>query len=357
MNFRPRPRPGWSTWLSFAGQGSYTDPELQEGTNPRVVVPGYLTDLLTDRALEWIDSRHGASPWALVLSHKAVHGKAVPAARHKDSLAGAMLPEPPSFQDDLATKPWYQRAYIAWGGKAAGWEKARAEGRPVPDRLPPGPWRGDHPVFIDTFRCLLSVDDGLAKILALLERRGELDNTLVVFTSDNGLILGEHGLVPGGKQLLYEESIRIPMLVRYPPLVRAGTVIDRMVKLPDLAPTLFELCGAPLPKGVDGRSLVPLLRQSPEALANWPQELFCQHFLDPRWPGRPDMQGLRTDRWKYVRSPAYENVHELYDLASDPFELENLAWDASAIPKRHELSARLDVLLAQAEKQRLVRPG
>ena len=208
---------------------------------------------------------------------------------------------------------------------------------------------------MDTARCLLSIDDSVGRVLDTLERRGELENTVVVFTGDNGLMLGEHAFLPGGKQLLYEESVRIPLAIQGPGFA-AGQRADAMVSAVDLAPTLWDMAGATPPPVVHGRSLRPLLVKPRRTPRDWRRQLLMQHFLDPRWPARPDLSGLRTDRHKLVVAPAHADGVELYDLEDDPHELVNLASDPTSQPLLAELRAHLASELARVEADRLPRP-
>ncbi|MDX9981902.1 MAG: sulfatase, partial [Lentisphaeria bacterium] len=242
------PRPGFDYWLSFRGQGVYNDPPLNENGR-EFKATGYMSDLLTDYALQFLDRAPDSQPFCLYLSHKAVHGPFTPASRHAEQWPGKALPEPPNYRDDFTGKPeWMRNAY---GGKAARVVNNRAveDNRETP---PIPPWDGGRKATLDYYRAIAAVDEGVGKVLALLEKQGRQDNTVIVFAGDNGFFWGEHRR--GDKRLMYEESLRIPLLIRYPKLVKPGSTITRMALNIDLAPTLLDLAGLPVPAHMQGRS-------------------------------------------------------------------------------------------------------
>lgn len=310
------PRPGFDHWLSFRGQGTYIDPELNENGRD-FKATGYMTDLLTDAAVAWL-ARPRQRPFCLILSHKAVHGPFTPAPRHAEAFTDVEMPEPAGFQDDFADKPGWIRRSHAYGGRRPAW--IASQGKPVPARIDPVPWDPRSQPRLDYYRTLLAVDESVGRVLEELERQAVLDRTFVVFASDNGFFQGEHRR--GDKRLAYEESIRIPFLVRHPPLVRAGTTEPAMALNIDLAPTLLALAHVPVPDMMQGISLLPLF--SPDR-ASWRSSFLYEYFREAWVPGIPLMLGIRTKRWKYVAYPDIEDIDELYDLKADPCELHNLA--------------------------------
>jgi N-acetylglucosamine-6-sulfatase len=189
---------------------------------------------------------------------------------------------------------------------------------------------------------LLSVDEGLASLRRALEERGILDNTVIVFTSDNGEFFGAHGLTTEIR-LPYEDALRVPLFIRYPPLVRAGVAIDRLALNIDLAPTLIELAGGTPRPEIQGRSLVPLLRGS---AAGWRRsalyELTSEEQTFP-WLVNASYRAIRMGRYKYIHWLGREGVDELYDVERDPFEMTNLigrpAMRATIASLRRELAA------------------
>lgn len=325
------PRPGFDYWLSFKGQGVYEDPMLNEnGREFRAT--GYMSDILTDHAVEFLEKKRD-KPFCMVLSHKAVHEPFTPAPRHKDAFADASIPEPASHKDTFTGKPAWMRRAFTYGIRRTPW--ANSEGEPIPDKLNRGSWNGTR--MLDYYRSILAIDDSVGKVLDTLEKAGQLDNTVVVFAGDNGYFIGEHGL--GDKRLMYEESIRIPMLVRYPKLVKAGTKADGTVLNIDLAPTLLELAGEKIPEGMQGRSMVPVLKGKPGHDA-----FFYEYFREGWVAGLPLMHGVRTDRWKYVCYPDMNDIDELYDLKADPTEMRNLAQDPAHAARVKEMKDEMERL-------------
>jgi N-acetylglucosamine-6-sulfatase len=327
------PRPGFDTWVSFPGQGEYDDPAINDnGVLQRV--PGYMTDLLTDYAVRFI-AEHAAEPFCLILAHKAVHDPRTPAPRHLDAFPDAALPEPPSFADDCYGKPRWLRRAILYGESPEAW--AASATLPVPERLPPATWDAHDPALLRYLRCLLALDDSVRRVTDALEREGLLDHTCVIHTSDNGYFLGEHRRAD--KRLMYEESIRVPLLVRYPPRVRAGSTLSPLVLNLDLAPTLLELAGVTPPPGMHGRSLWPVLEDD---AAPWRQSFLYEYWVDPWAPAFPLTQGVRTAQYKLIRFPEVTgDTDELYDLVNDPLELDNRIAD----PMRAAVVAALDAEL------------
>jgi N-acetylglucosamine-6-sulfatase len=345
MGNDPTPRPGFDSWVSFPGQGQLFDPQLWEDGGLHEV-PGYITDILTDRALAFVDREHDR-PFFLFLAHKAVHPEAVqrddgsvdpavppdytPAPRHEGRYAGRTFPRRPNTltrPEELRGKPALRRALA---GKFSA-ENVAAFGAQL------------EPTSEETIRrraeMMLSIDEGLGRILEALEKRGILDRTFVLFTSDNGYFFGEHGLSVE-RRLPYEESIRSPLLIRYPPLAPAGSKIDGLVASIDVAPTVLDVAGAPIGANVQGRSLLPLLRGDGR---NRRQSLFIEFYTyDNPFPWLADMdyRAIRTDRYKYVHWVHYPGEGELYDLAVDPFEMENRIADPALAGVLRDLRARM----------------
>ena len=313
------PRPGFTHWVSVAGQGTYADPEININGR-RVQASGHLTDLLVGYADDFVrTAARGSRPFLLYLSHKAVHEPGEPPARYLGSYNGAPVPCSPGCDDTLKSKP--------------------ALKRDVPGTVPPRPGDGPNDANIrGRKRRLPAVDDGVWRLRRTLVEEGVLDNTMIVFASDNGYFHREHGL--GDKRWAYEESLRIPLIVRYPPLIRPNTKIGLLVLNVDLAPTLLELAGVPVPADVHGRSLLPLL-QGDES--NWRSGFVAEYFHETPCSRTPAWEATRNGRWKYIRYPELGwEFDELYDLQADPYELMNLALDPSAADMRELLSQQLE---------------
>ena len=342
MGNDPTPRPGFNYWVGLPGQGRAQDPELFEDGRLHVV-SGYVTDLLTDRALDFI-GREREGPFLLYLAHKAVHPDVqqrddgsvdtgsshgyVPAPRHRGRYETRTYKRRPNVAPDaaaLAGKPALRRA-LAY--RASADITARFSGI-----LDPGT---SETTIRRRAEMLLAVDESLGRLMTALEKRGVLDNTMIVFTSDNGFFFGEHGLSLE-RRLPYEESIRNPLLVRYPPLAAAGGRPSGLALSIDIAPTILEAAGVPIGGHVQGRSLVRLLHGQE---TDWRQSLLIEfHSYENPMPWLADMdyRAIRTPRHKYIHWVKHPDLDELYDLESDPYELRNLA----ERPASAELKARL----------------
>ena len=304
------PREGFDHWVSFRGQGHYFNCPLNVN-GVAEVSQKYITDELTDRALEFL-GRKRDKPFALYLSHKAVHGPFEPPPRHADLYADQEFPYFDNPNDNLAAKP-------AWLRQEA---EARRQGQPV--AKPGNPKR-----MMDMLRCLSAVDEGVGRIIAELRKQGVLDKTAIVYAGDNGYFYGEHG-GQGDKRKAYEPSMRIPLLMRYPPLVKAGAREDAMVLNIDLAPTFLELAGAPVPATIQGRSWLGVLRGEDPGRDSFFYEYYQETRYRPEggYGSTPTMLGVRSRDWKYITYPELEGeIDELYNLAQDPEELNNLAPD------------------------------
>jgi N-acetylglucosamine-6-sulfatase len=256
------------------------------------------------------------------LWHKANHGPFTPAPRHAEAFAGARLEASESWFLDFSQKPLWMRRERLYGTHYSKW--VASEGRTVPETLKPQPWVPDLPMHLNHLRCLLAVDEGLVQIMDLLEKQGRLDQTIVIFTADNGWFLGEHRRL-GDKRLAYEESIRVPFVMRYPARVKPGSRISGMAANIDLAPTLLELAGAEIPASVQGESFVPMLDGRSAGRSD---PFFYQYCQEEYAPGIPTILAIRTPEWKYISYPHESaedgNFDELYHLAADPHELKNL---------------------------------
>lgn len=331
------PRPGFNYWLSFKGQGVYFDPPLNEN-GKALKRTGYITDLLTEYAVNWLRQRASQpQPFLLILSHKAPHQPVQPAPRHADALAGLALPEPANFEDTFTDKPEWQRRYATCGGQPAAYVSCPD---PLPRTLAPTPWTPRDPYRLDYLRTLLALDESVGAVVSALESQGLTGSTYVFFLSDNGLFLGEHRL--GDKRIAYEESIRVPFVVAGRDL--AARRSSAMALNLDLAPTILDLAGAPIPGTMQGRSLGPLLRG--ESIAPMRDSFLYEYETDSVYPVVPSLFAIRTLGRKYVAYPDRPDEDELYDLGTDPSELTNLArrpeWEATRASLRQQLFRLLD---------------
>jgi len=328
-----RARPGFDFWMSHKGQGTYHDNEFNVNGERRVI-PGYYTTVVTDAALDWLARPHHR-PWLLVLGHKAPHGgPIVPDAAWEHAFDDRPVVAPPNAGSYRAAdgKPgWLERSYPTWHGL----------GGPLYGRK-------EYGAFVRAYLgCIASVDESVGRLLERLRTDGRLDDTVVIFTSDNGFALGEHGRVD--KRTAYEESIRVPLLVRYPRVAPAGRTIGEMVLSLDLAPSILDLCGvAPLPDA-DGRSWKPLLAGD---AAGWRTSFLYCYDYERQFPYTPNVRAVRTADWKYIRYPHGDDgpdrhAAELYDLRADPLETRNLAADPAHAADVERLAREMAALRAR----------
>ena len=304
------PQPGFDHWISFKGQGSYLP--SKDGLNidgKHVPQKGYITDELTDYALDWLKQQPKDQPYFLYLSHKAVHADFIPAERYKGRYANAHFIPPVSEApptDPATPRPmWVQNQRNSWHGVEF-------------------PYHSDLSIA-DYYKryaeTLLAVDESLGKIMDLLEQRGELASTYIFLAGDNGFCFGEHGLID--KRQAYEESMRIPLVVRCPEVIPKGTVVSEMVANIDFMPTFLEAAGVTPPSGLAGQSFLPLLEGKK---IPWRTDLLYAYYWERNFPQTPTIHAIRTDRYKYIHYYGIWDSDELYDLQEDPHELRNLIY-------------------------------
>jgi arylsulfatase A-like enzyme len=331
-------RPGFDRWISFKGQGSYLDPAINE--DGKDVKPGgYITDLLSGYAIEFIKRRHD-KPYLVYLAHKAIHPEVmqhddgsinlaeaehfIPAERHRNLFIGQRIPRRASAMRPPTGKPALERK--------------------INDLPPLGANTATRDeAVLGRLRSLMAVEEGIGEILKALKETDQLDNTVIVFTSDNGYFYGEHGLSVE-RRLAYEESIRMPLLIRYPKAIKPGTVRDEFALNIDLAPTLLELAGVSAPTSMEGRSLVPLLKG---AKTQWSNSFLIEYYSDRVFPRIRQMgyKAVRNERWKYIHYFELEGMDELYDLKADAYEMRNIIHQPGAAKILEEMKSEMERLL------------
>ncbi len=333
MGNDPTPRPGFDYWVSFPGQGKIIDPELFE--NGRLQkVSGYVTDLLTDRALGFIrGQRDTKRPYFLYLAHKAVHPDAIQRNDGSmDTTYGARYIAAERYRGRYQNEifPRSKIAKSAIQGALGSVMVQRFLERKQTDAtvlefgamLEPGM---SEQSIRDRAEMILSVDESLGYIMSALEESGEIDNTVIIFTSDNGFFFGEHGLSIE-RRLPYEESVRAPLLVRYSPTVAAAATNDALVSSVDIAPTILQFGGANIAEQIQGTSFLPLLT-SGGGRGTRRHSVFIENFSDDRpypWVLDADYKAIRTDRYKLIHWIQHPELDELYDLQADPREDRNV---------------------------------
>jgi arylsulfatase A-like enzyme len=338
------PRPGFDYFVTHKGQGKYFDTEFNINGQRRETKNGYYTTVVTDLALEWLKSDHAGKPWMLILGHKAPHSFYTPEPKYAHTFDKVPVSYPASAFE-LDDKPaWIKDRISTWHGiygPLFEWRKTFPDARPEAVR--------DFANMVHAYwGTILSVDDSVGRLRAWLEASGQLDNTIIVFVGDNGLLEGEHGMVD--KRTMHEPSIRIPMAVRYPGLTTAPKVIEQQVLTVDMAPSLLELSHAPAIAGTDGRSWVRLVQSGdPE----WRRSWFYYYNYEKEFPYTPNVRGVRTADWKYVHYPhgdggADRHMAELYDLKKDPGERLNLISNSSMAATLESLRTELARVMAAA---------
>ena len=306
-----RPRPGFDRWVSFRGQGAYTNPLLNVD-GEQVPHEGYTTDILTDYAVEWLQER-GDEPFFLELSHKAVHAEFEPAPRHAGAYADVSIPYPasmPPTESNYRGKPrWVRAQRGSWHGVDFMFHGDLGPGQSGFDNF--------YRRYTET---LLALDESVGRVLDALEAQGLAETTLVLYLGDNGFLLGEHGLID--KRNAYEESIRIPMLAYAPGWIEPGSRVDGLVRNLDLAPTILDLTGVRSPIDMDGVSFLDLLTGGSGGAAD--REFLYEYYWEYAFPHTPTTFALRGDRYKFITYHGVWDTEELYDLTTDPDEQFNL---------------------------------
>lgn len=313
-------RPGFDMSASFIGQGRYVDCpfEINGVTTP---TQGWVDDRSTDFAIEFL-KKNRDKPFALVVGFKACHGPFDPPDRARERFAGEAA-RPAANQD----APAIYREGMAVLAKKAATKKAAAKKKKAAAQA------GNR---LGYFRCISAADDNLGRLLDALDDLKLAEDTVVVYTSDNGYYLGDHGL--GDKRSAYDESLRIPMLVRYPKLKLRGKVIDQMVLNIDVAPTFLTLAGLTPPEAMQGRSWKPLLEGQP---VDWRKSWFYEYFYERPY-AVPTVLAVRTDTAKLIKYPGHDEWTEVFDLKADPFEKVNLAHDPAHAALRKQLEEEFE---------------
>ena len=331
------PPEGFDHWCILPGQGAYFDPPMI-ANDRQERFSGYVSEVITDRAIEWLGQRDSGKPFCLLVHHKAPHANWEPGPRYADLFRETPIPEPATFHDDHATRGQAIRSHRLFVGPKL-WElHYQPRFGPIPGDVSDAKAWVYQRFIKDYLRCVASVDESVGKLLDYLDAAGLADNTIVVYTSDQGFFLGEHGLYD--KRFMYEESIRMPLLVRWPGKTKAGTRANRIVLNVDFAPTLLSLAGVSPPKTMQGRSFLPLLRG--EQPADWRQAMYYR-FYEQAYGIGPH-EGVRTEQYKLIHYLYDDNAWELYDLKKDPRELHNAFDDSSYVEAAAQLQARLAAL-------------
>jgi len=355
---------GFDRWEILPGQGAYRDPVFYTAAGEKTYTGRYATDVITDLALEFVESRPRDRPFFLMMHHKAPHRPWEPSEAHAAHFADQRIPEPVTFWDSYATRT----DALHENQQRVAADLTNRDLKLAPPAALAGPeltkWLAIKPDSVTTVRdgktvtltgealvrwkyqrymqdylaTVQSVDDSVGRVLALLDKTGLARNTLVVYTSDQGFFLGDHGLFD--KRFMYEESIRMPFLARWPAGIKPGTRSDALALNIDFAPTFLEAAGLTAPADMQGRSLLPVVRG--RAPANWRTAMYYRYYHDPGDHNTRAHYGVRTRTHKLIYFWK-KDQWELFDLINDPHELHNLYGE----PGQAQLTAAMKAELAR----------
>lgn len=355
---------GFDYWAVLPGQGDYHDPEFITAGG-RTRIDGYATDIITDLALDWLRNRDADKPFLLFLHHKAPHRPWEPDGRHADMYEDIDIPVPDTFDDDLVGRSFAARS-----------AQMRIEDltltdvkKPWPDTMTPKEvkhWKYQRYIK-DYLRCIASVDDNVGRMLSCLDTDGIADDTVIIYTSDQGFFLGDHGWFD--KRFMYEESLRMPFLMRYPREVPPGTTCDHIITNVDVAPTFLDYAGEQPAERMQGRSFRSMVAGDRHG-GTWRNGMYYRYWMH----NDPDHHvvahyGIRTERYKLIyyygdplghrgaMGPKTPPEWELFDLERDPREVRNVYNDPAYADVLVELNAELERLQREAGDEPYVEDG
>ena len=324
---------GFDYWNILPGQGAYFNPAMIEMAK-RKTIEGYTTDIITDLSIDFIKDRPQDRPFFLMVHHKAPHRNWQPDEKHRKQFENYEPPIPATFDDDYRGKSDASR-------NATNHIDTDLNEQDLKMKPPEGlqgaalkKWKFKR-FLQDYLACVASVDDNLGRFLDYLDKNGLAENTIVIYTSDQGFFLGEHNMFD--KRFMYEESLRMPFLIRWPAKVKPGTVSKKMILNVDFAPMMLDAAGVKVPADMQGRSFLPLLEgRTPK---DWRTSMYYRYYH----PGDHNVAahyGIRTDRYKLIYFDKL-NQWELYDLKKDPIEMHNLYGDPASAALTKQLRAEL----------------
>jgi arylsulfatase A-like enzyme len=353
---------GFDKWAVLPGQGAYHDPTFITPAG-RTQVKGYVTDIITDQSIDFLKDRPKEKPFFLMYHHKAPHRPWEPDAKHKAMFADKVIPEPPTLWDDYAGRTDAIRECTQKVFNDLTRRDLKLE---PPADLPAGPerqkWMNTKPTEVDILvrgekkvlkgdelnrwkyqrymqdylACVQSVDDNVGRMLDYLDQSDLSKNTVVIYTSDQGFFLGDHGLFD--KRFMYEPSLKMPFIVRWPGVTKPRSTQPAVATNCDFAPTFMAIAGQPVPADMQGRSLVPLLKG--EKPADWRTGFYYRYYHDPGDHNTRAHYGVRTETHKLIYFWK-KDQWELYDLTKDPSEMHNVFADAAYAEVVQKLKAEL----------------
>lgn len=359
---------GFDRWIVLPGQGAYWNPEfLVEGR--KLKIEGHCTDITGDLGVEFLKTRPEDKPFFLMLHQKAPHRAWEPDERNKALFADKVIPEPDTLFDDYATRP----AALPENEQTVARDLTRRDLKLTPPEGLEGPalrqWLGVKPMELevdgklltgkelirwkyqtymrDYLACVQGVDDNVGKVLDYLDESGLAENTIVIYSADNGWYLGDQGLYD--KRFMYEPGLHVPLLAKGPG-IKAGITPDQFVGNIDLAPTFLDLAGLEIPDSMQGRSIAPLLRgESPE---DWRQTFYYRYYHSPGHHNTAAHYGVRTKTHKLIYYWD-KDAYELFDLKADPDEQHNLLFsmEDSSKPQVKKLFKELKAEITRLQKE------
>lgn len=365
---------GFDYWKVLPDQGNYFQPDFVEMTKDTVRYNGYVTNLISDFSLGWLDKRDTTKPFFLVVGEKATHRNWMPAVEDLGAYDAQQFPMPDNFfdtyegrtaaleqdmtvnktmtiGDDLKMNINYDKpgmfgrltsaeklAYKNYYGKIAlEYEKVKL------DSIALIKWKYQR-YLKDYLATAKSLDRNIGRILAYLEKSGLAENTVVMYASDQGFYMGEHGWFD--KRFMYEESLKTPFVLKYPKHIKPGTVVNDIVVNIDFAPTFLDIAGLKAPVEMQGKSFLPLVTK-PGKVKNWRTGMFYHYYEYPQPHRVPPHFGIRTMRYKLIRFYGPRNEWELYDLKTDPTEMHNLIHDQQQANTIIDLKKQLRSLIIE----------
>lgn len=357
---------GFDFWEVLPGQGHYYNPDFRvmKGGNQRGLkrYEGYVTDLITDFSIDWLEKRDKTKPFMLMCQHKAPHRNWAPAPRHLTLFDDVTIPEPDSLYDDYANRSkWLKKNEMSLDRHFHWQHDLKFHGKtPFPDKFVDAVGNGEYTRMTndekrawdmaygpknysflgkvadnkltdkqilqwkyqrymkDYLRVIRAVDENVGRLLDYLKENGLEENTIVIYSSDQGFYLGEHGWYD--KRWMFEESLKMPFLIRWPGVIKPGTTNKALIQNIDYAPTFLEIAGTEIPTAIQGKSLVPVFKNQTK---DWRESIYYAYWENPGIHNVPRHDGVRTDRYKLFFLPQ-SNEWQLFDLVKDPQEMKSV---------------------------------
>lgn len=332
---------GFDVWNILPGQGRYVEPSLYTAAGSKTYKNAYATDVITDLSLEFLKNRPKDKPFFLLCHHKAPHRNWIPPEKYRQEFKDKKFPEPSTLRDDYQTRTSALHENRQTVGKDL--NKSDLKGDPPADLHGDDLLKWKYQRYMqDYLACVQSVDDNVGRLLDYLQESGLAHNTVVIYTSDNGFFLGDHGMYD--KRFMYEHSMRVPFLVRWPEAIKAGSTTKLMAANVDFAPTFLDIAGEKIPNDMQGRSLLPILRGGEPK--DWRTSLYYRYYHDPGDHNTAAHLGVRTNTQKLIFFWK-KNQWEFYDLVKDPDELHNLYDD----PTQQDAIAKLKQEIERLKKE------